>query len=55
MWVVIATPILMILALAVILVVWSWTGPLIAFIVFAGLCSAGTAAAAAVQRRSRGL
>ena len=54
MWVAIAAPILMIVALALIVVVWMWTGPIIAMIVFAALCSAGAAGAAAMQRRNRG-
>ena len=54
MWVAIAAPLLMIVALAVIVLVWMWTGPIIAMIVFAALCSAGAAGAAAVQRRNRG-
>lgn len=51
----IAVPVLMVVAVVVIILVWRATGPLIAFLVFAGLCSAGLAGAAAVRRRQRGV
>jgi len=54
MWMAIGAPILMIVGLAVIVLVWIWTGPIIAIIVFAALCSAGASGAAAMQRRNRG-
>ena len=55
MWLAIAAPIILIVALAALFAVWMWTGPVIALIVFAGLCGVGASAAAALQRRSRGL
>ena len=54
MWVAIVAPLLMIAALAVVIIVWMWTGPLIAILAFAGLCSVGAAGVAAIKRRNRG-
>ena len=55
MYLVIGVPVVMILLLLVVIAVWAWTGPIIAFVVFAGLCTVGVSVGRTLQRRSRGL
>jgi hypothetical protein len=48
-------PLLLVLGLLVIVAIWVWTGPIIALLAFAGLCSLGAALYERQRRRSRGL
>ena len=50
---IVIVPILIVAAIALTFAIWAWTGPLIALLAFAGLCTAGASIATALQRRNR--
>ncbi len=50
---IIVVPLVILAGIAVFFAVWSWTGPLIAFLALAGMCTAGASVGAALQRRNR--
>jgi hypothetical protein len=52
-WLIIIVPILIVAGIALTFAVWAWTGPLIALLAFAGLCTVGASVATALQRRNR--
>ena len=49
-WVAVA---ILVAGIALTFAVWAWTGPLIALLAFAGLCTVGASVATALQRRNR--
>ena len=51
-WLIIIVPILIVAVIALTFAVWAWTGPLIALLAFAGMCTAGASIATALQRRN---
>jgi uncharacterized membrane protein len=48
-------PLLLIVGLVVIVVLWVWTGPIIALVTFAALCSLGASIYQRQRRKSLGL
>lgn len=52
-WLIIFVPILIVAGIALTFAIWAWTGPLIALLAFAGMCTAGASIATALQRRNR--
>ncbi|MGA7759009.1 MAG: hypothetical protein WBL31_19860 [Ilumatobacteraceae bacterium] len=52
-WLIIIVPILIVAGIALTFAIWAWTGPLIALLAFAGMCTAGASIATALQRRNR--